>query len=456
MIAVVVALLLRGGGSDTAKQAPAMAEALGYSQFDATGVLAVDTSAPLPGLVAADLAPALSGRVLRPEDLSPLQGGAAVATLPDARAPAPTLAVVSRDADAPKQVVEGRHLAPAGSYRGAALYQAGNAVIAVRGRVLLAGASAQAVRAALDTQADPHARMDPASFARRLGSLNRRAPVRLVLRASDLIATRLAAAAKRSPWLRAIRDAAATLSSQGQDVVVRAHIATDEVELTPGDLPFAPGPQTPQIRTNEPAALGVRGVPQLLALLRALDPAGFADLDAPDTFIPGILGVDLGDLQAGLTGDSTLSTNDLHHYILRAQPPDTGAWRTALDRLDKLTDVLGFVGVTDIRIDNDGPGKRVTRNGRLLVRVAVIGPVVVVTNDPRVDFNRVAAAPPAPKPPAARGGLAVLVRAGFLRRYLLTRVPGAGPLAQFLGDLTGWAQSALTGVDLTLRARVGQ
>jgi len=411
---VVVVLALRGGSTQKTKRAPAMAEALGYSRFDATGVLAVDTTAPLPGLVAAELAPALSGRVLRAADVRPLQGGAAVATLPDARAPAPTVTVVSRDATGPKQIVERRHLARTGSYRGAALYAAGRAVIATRGRVLLAGPSAQAVRAALNTQADPHARMDPASFARRLGSLNPRAPVRLVLRAGELVATRLAAAAKRSAWLRAIRDAAATLSSQGQNIVVHAHIATDEVPLTAADLPFAAGPQTPQIRTNEPAALGVRGLPQLLALLRAFNPAGFADLDALDTFIPGILGIDLGDLQAGLSGDSTLSSSDLHHYTLRAQPPDTASWRTALDRLDKLTDVLGLVGATDVRIDNDGPGKRVTRNGRLLVR------------------------------------------APFLRRYIPARLPHAGPLAQLLGDLTGWAQVALTGVDVTLRLRVGQ
>ena len=445
-VGAVITVVSGGGGDDEgAARADARAEALAFAPRDAPGIAAVDTGAPAAGAILQQLVPRLTNRALQAGDVAPLLGQDAAVALLDPRARRGSVSFVPRERSDLDAVTRG--LRATGSYRGARLYSSGGGALAVRGDALVAAPDDAALRRALDARADPAKHLTPTAFETRLGDLPETAPVQVVFDARAVLTAQEPGLA-RTRWGRALRGGAAVLAAAGDGV--RIPFRLDSAPgLTRADLPFAPGARVPVARGRAPYVLGVRGFDRLLNFLRATDPERFAAIDRLEGAVPSFLGLDVGDLLRNLSGDATVTSRDLRTLVVRTDPRDAGAWRTAIGAAGTLSGLLQTLGVDGIEIDEQ-PGEvyRLRVDGRLIVRAAIFGRTLVVTNDPSADLRAAAVAPRSPVPPGAAGGLTVRVEAATVRARLgqMLDLPAeAAPILVRLRDLTGWARAETSG-----------
>lgn len=414
VVAVVVVVLLVTGGDD--EPAGPRIEPLAYVPAAARdAVFDLDTGAPLVGVAVEQLASRLTGGGLTAAAVRPLLGGRVVVAMGGGK----TWLVFATDAKAPR-------VGP-----GAAVAQRGGAVV-------VAPTAADA-RAALETARQPAARYARASFDKRLAGLPRGGSARVAFDPRAQLAKRAPPLAG-TRWARSLRDGAAVLALDGDDIEAPFKITADPIGLTPADLPVAAGPQAPSARGRAPVVIGLRDPARTLAFAR--DVGLFKELDVVDK-LPGFLKPNLNDLGPNGTITST-SLTDVEHLTLRTEPPDAGDWASKLGRLDALSDVAGSVGLTDVEIVHRDGVYTLSEKGRLVVRVGVFGRALVLSNDPRADL-RAAANAPVVEVDGATGGLTARLAA----TALLPQLPAI--LSTRLGDVTGWARAELTGVSGQLR-----
>ncbi|MEA2358012.1 MAG: hypothetical protein QOI62_1272 [Solirubrobacteraceae bacterium] len=445
VVAVVVAVLLLRGGSDRDAAPKALAdEPLAYLPGGAKAVLDVDTRAPLVGLAVSQLAPRLSGGALKAGDVTPLLGGRAAAALGGDGGAVLALVAPRRE---PVDALA-RRLTAAGEYRGARLYAipgGGQAALAARGATVVAGPSAALVRRALDARAQP--RPARAAFDRRLKGLPPDAPLRIAFDPRALLhdqAPKVAA----TRWGRALRDGAAVLEATADGLRLPFRLTSDPTGLRPADLPMATGAQAPSTRGRAPLTIGLRTAAQGAAFAKATGQPALALLDE----VPGFLRPDIG----GLTGAATISSSgaDLRRFTLVTDPPDPGDWAAKLDRLDALSGLIRTVGLADVRIDAKDGVYQLEQNGKLVVRAAVFGPTLALSDDARADLRAAARAPLDPPPPGAAGALTVRLQAKAARAIVGRPLGLPALVLDRLGDLTGWARAELDGVTGELRLPV--
>jgi hypothetical protein len=229
---------------------------------------------------------------------------------------------------------------------------------------------------------------------------------------------------------------------RGDRVVLPFRVKADPAALKPSDLPVTPGRGAPRTRGNGPVVAATRSPAQTLAFLRA---AGL--LPALDLLgrAPGFLRPDLSNLGP----DATLTTADARAFTVLLTPPDPGDWSTKLARLDALSGLIRFAGLADVRIDRQPDGAySIRQGGALAARAGVYGRAVVLSTDPRADLRAAARAPATPPPPGAAGALTLRLSPSVLAALLPVLV------RRHVGDVTGWARTALAGVEGELGVRV--
>jgi hypothetical protein len=416
---VALVLLLRGGGDDKGRSV-ARAEPLAYVPDGGNdAVFDVDTRAPLVGLAMEQVAPRLTHGALTAAQVRPLLSGRAVVAIRGDRA----WLAFATDAPAPRLA------------RGAAAARRDGVVVVAPSRAQL--------DASLQAAARPAASYSRATFDKRFAGLPANASARVAFDPRKLLAARAPQLAS-SRWATSLRDGAAVLTTKGTQLRAPFKITGDPVGLGPEDLPIATGTQPPVARGSGPLVVGLRDPARTLAFARAT--GVLSELDLVDQ-LPGFLRPNLDDL--GPNGTLTTPTvGDLDHLTLRAEPRDPRDWSSKLGRLDALSGIAKQAGI-DIDIDHHDGAYDISQDGKLVARAGVFGRALVLSNDPNADLRAAAAAPTAPAPSGAAGGLSLRGRA----TALIGELPAL--ISARLGDITGWARAELTGVtgelDLALR-----
>jgi hypothetical protein len=452
--AALAFVLARNSGKNDTVPAPATdtrARALAYAPRNAPALIGVDTGSAGASLVLGALVPRVSGGALTANDVSPLLGNEAVVALLDPRTGRSQLSMVAKDPDALRALA--RRLKQTGSYRQATLYQGpqGAAVAIKDDDTLIAASDQPTVRRALATQATKSAHLAPDEFDRRLAGLPTTADVRTIFDPKRIVVAQRLPGVRNTRWGRSLTNGAAVLEEGGPGLRLPFALQTNASRINDRDLPFAPGPQAPQIRGRARLLLGVRDLGRLIAFLRKADPQRLGGLDTLQNGLPGFLRVNVDGMLDALTNDGTISSSDaLAHFAARTNPPDPSAWSQPLKRLSTLSSVLQRLGIDNIRLSEQGADAyRLDVDGDLVARVGVFGRTLVITDDANSNLRATATAPPAPTPPGARGGLTLRMQASEGRRLLsdLFGLPeSAGAILGRLGDVTGWARAATDGV----------
>lgn len=457
-IAVVAVVLVRGGSKDEPaprSQGDTRAEALSYAPRNSPALVGVDTGSAAASLVLGALVPRVSGGALTPNDVSPLLGNEAVVAVLDPRTQRAQLSMVAKDPDALRALT--RRLKPHGDYHGATLYQgAQGTTLAVKGDTIVGASDEATVRRAIDTAANAANHLTPAQFDARLAGLPKTADVRAVFDPKRVVVATRLPGVLNTRWGRSLTNGAAVLEEGGPGLQLPFVLQTDATRINDNDLPFGTGNTPPRMRGNAPLLIGVKDFAQFIAFLRKADPKRLGGLDSLQNGLPSFLRVNVDGLLGGLTGDGTVSSDDgLAHFAARTDPPNPDDWRTPLQRLSTLSSVLQSLGIDNVKLSEEpggGDAYRLEIDGKLVARVGIFGPTLVITDAATTNLRATANAPAVPPPPGAAGGLTLRLKASEGRRLLggLFGIgsgdEGASVILDRFGDLTGWARAATDGV----------
>jgi hypothetical protein len=462
LLSVGAVLLLRDNDEDaqppaTQPRGTGRAEALAYAPKNAPTVVGVDSGSPAAGLVLGQLVPRLTNGALRAQDIAPLLGNEAVVALLDPDTQRSQLSFVAKDQRTLQRLTS--RLDQAGTYKGAQLYRGpqGSAV-ATKTTEVVAATDEPTVRRALDTRDNATAHLTPQEFDRRLAGLSTTAPVRAVFDAKRFVRRRLPGVLN-TRWGRSLTNGAAILTAGDDGLHIPFKLQTDASRINDDDLPFATGPDPPQIRGDAPLLIGVRDLAPTIRFLRRVDPDRFGGIDALQRDLPGFLRIDVDGLFNGLTNDGTISSADmLDHAVVRTDPRNPADWRDPLERLSGLSNVLQNLGIDNVKLDEEpGDAYRLTIDGRMVLRAGIFGPTLVATDDPRANLRGPATAPPAPTPAGAAGAATVRLTQREIRRFIADQFglpQEANLILDRVGDLTGWARSEREGLTGELRLAI--
>jgi hypothetical protein len=340
--------------------------------------------------------------------------------------------------------------------------------LGVRDGDLVLAATTTALRDAFALR-DRQGGLTRATFEQRLGPLNQPALIRAVAAPRALLSAR----AHGVPWVDALRGGALAVRIEKPGVRLRVHLSTDPARVTDADLPLAPGAQPPSPAPgSRPIFAGVRNLAQTIHVLDAakggLDvpflnnlTSALATLDAVKgplkTF--GRIDVDAA-LIDQLTGTTTITPEAPNTLALRAELRDGGPLRTALDRIAAVPDFAVRLAGVALNVEHGGTDAyTVTRDGRPLLKVAVLGTTLVVTNDLRARLQAIADRRPQRTSPASSGALALHADGSAVQDELIRRL-GLPQLARLViggfGDVDGSARAERSGLDVDLTLTLNQ
>jgi hypothetical protein len=171
------------------------------------------------------------------------------------------------------------------------------------------------------------------------------------------------------------------------------------------------------------------------------------------------------DLVDRLTATTTFATDaDGRPITARAELADPRPATEALDRLRALSRLgpladLAGIDTGGVRVEEEAGRFTVLQDDVPIVVLAVRGSVLVAANDPRVDVDAVAAAPPVRlPPPPGPGALQAVIDGRAAARILLERLglpAEAGIVLTGLGSPALSARAELDRTDLLLRIPLG-
>ena len=389
--AVVAVLLLRGGDEESKRPSTPRADPIAFVPAERADLaLDLDTRDALVVLAAQRLVPRVSS--LTPLQATPLLGGpVAIATTPEG-----SYLAFSTDARPP----------PGGRR--------------ARGRVVVVAPRPTPLAPA------PGARR---RFDARFAGLPPAEGVRAAFRPQSLLSPGVA----NTRWGRSLRDGAAVLTD---DLRVPFLVHADPAGIAPADLPIAPGAGAPTTHGRAPVVIGLRDPARGVALARE---SGLVPELALVDRLPGFLRPNLADL--GSDGTLTMPTLAPERMTLRAEPRNPGDWATKLGRLETLSGIAK--GVVGLDVEERDGAYTLLQDGRVIVRAAVYGRVLVLSTDSGADLRAAAAAPATPLPPGAAGGLTLRATAAALGPDVPALLRG--------GTVTGWARAEPSGVSGELR-----
>jgi hypothetical protein len=384
-VVVVVVLLLRGGDDDSERPTMPRADPIAFVPAERADLaLDLDTRDAFVVLAAQRLIPALSS--LTPAQVTPLLGNrVAVATTP-----AGTYLAFSTDAPPPP----GGRRAP--------------------GRIVVVA---------------PRPTLTPAPGARRrfddrFAGLPPADGIRAAFRPQSFLQPGVA----KTRWGRSLRDGAAVVA---EDFRVPFLVHADPAGILAGDLPIAPGATAPATHGEAPVVIGLRDPARSVAFARD---SGLVPELAVVERLPGFLRPNFNDL--GTDGTLTLPRLSPERLTLRAQPRNPGDWASKFGRLEALSRIASPVVGLDVQ-ERDGV-YTLLEDGRVIVRAAVFGRVLMLSTDPAADLRKAAAAPATPPPPGAAGGLTLRATAAALGTTV--------PALLRSGTVTGWVRAEPSGL----------
>jgi hypothetical protein len=345
--------------------------------------------------------------------------------------------------------------------RGGKWYLRGGGVAGVEGADVVLGKDAAAVDAAIATR-QRGGGLTRRTFEERLGPLAHPAAlIRAVANARSVVGPRAAGVR----WVDALREGALAVSLEGQALKVRVHLATDPARITDANLPIAAGAQAPRAAPgSRPIWVALRDVGQSVQVFDAakgqlqlpfLDTIknALATLDSVKGPLKTFGRIDVDALIAQLTGTTTITEEARPDtFALRAELQDGGPLRTALNRIAAVPDFALRLARVDLNVRRSGEAYIITESKNPIMKVAVLGNTLVLTNDQQLGLRGVADRRPQSASPTTRGALAAhadgtAVQDEIVRRFdlpSLARVVLGG-----FGDLDAAARAERTGLDLT-------
>jgi hypothetical protein len=365
-----------------------------------------------------------------------------------------TAAVVGRSEDGVKKVLD-----RAAERRGGKWYLRGGGVAGVEGADVVLGRDARAVDAAIAVHRGGGG-LTRRGFEERLGPLARTvALMRAVANARAVVAPRAAGV----KWVDALREGALALSVERAGLKLRVHLATDATQLSDADLPIAAGAEAPKPAAGtRPIYVALRDVGQSIKVFE--DAKGQLDLPFLDgvksalSTLDSVKGplrtfgrIDVDGLIGQLTGTTTITEEARSNtYALRAEMQDGGKLRTALNRLAAVPDFALRLARVDLNVKRSGEAYTITKSGRFVVKLAVLGNTLVIANDP--DAGLRAIADRRPELAQSEGALTAhadgsAVQDEIIRRFNLPSL--ASIVLGGFGDLDASARAERTGLDLT-------
>lgn len=336
----------------------------------------------------------------------------------------------------------------AGSYDGATLYRtAGAATFAVDGATLLFASSQAGVQAALNRHA--HGRgMSSAGFSQATSGLSAHPLVQAFGSLSSLLSSPGAASARKIPWVAAIRNYAAAISSTSSGLTVQFRLDTSGGSLTGAELPIAGGTATPEVAGTLPISVGVRDPAQSFAFIeaaeRATDPAGYARFVEAESAAKGRSGYDLNTFAALLTGDLVIESNT-KTTMARAEVSDPAS---AARQLAALAPVVRDVLPAASGISRLPGGFYAIRQGHgKAFDLGLVGHELAAGLATPAQLRAFAAAP-ATAVPGAQGSVAVRIGLLELLRVALRNAPSqlVQSVLSTLGDVTGSVSATPAGL----------
>jgi hypothetical protein len=386
-------------GSDQGRQLRELSRTFAAARFAADGVrqsvraLGLDADADLPDVLGGPIV--VAGPAAAARGLADSIEGLGL-DLPAIARAGGTAAVVGRSSDDVAAVLRRatedrrmrrlRDVAP--GIEGYGLPE-GAGVIGRREAYLVLGGDASAVRQAFATH-DGKGGLTRATFAERLGPLAR---VPALIRAAGEARPILSAKATDVPWVEALRQGSLAVAIQKPGVRLRVHLATDPTKVTDAQLPLAPGAQGPR---PAPGAreidVALRDPAQTIRVLQDVRDG----LDLP--FLDGVKDalrtldsvkgplktfgrIDVDDIIGQLTGTMTITPERENAIAVRAELRSGDDLRTALNRLAAVPDVALDVAGVDLNVTRDDEAYMITQKGETIMKLAVLGSTLVVTND---------------------------------------------------------------------------
>jgi hypothetical protein len=366
-----------------------------------------------------------------------------------------TAAVVGRGEDAVKRVLD-----RVATRRGGKWVLKGGGVVGVEGADLVLGKDAATVDAAI-TVHRRGAGLTRQTFEERLGPLaHTRALIRAVADARSIVAPRAAGV----KWVDALRGGSLALSIQRAALKLQVHLATDPSQLTAADLPIAEGAPSPTPAPGaRPIYLALRNVGQSVKVFDAakddlqlpfLDSIknALATLDSVKGPLKTFGRIDVDALIGQLTGTTTITQEARPNtFALRAEMQDGGPLRTALNRLAAIPDFALRLASVDLNVRRSGEAYIITRGGKAIMKVAVLGNTLVVTNDQLAGLRAIADRKPQATT-ASQGALTAHAGSTAVQQEIVRRFHLPSLASIFLGgfgDLDASARAETTGLDLT-------
>jgi hypothetical protein len=338
--------------------------------------------------------------------------------------------------------------ASTGTRDGATLYTVGSAAFAVDGPTVLLGASPTVIATALDRHARSQG-ITPSEYAGDIAGLPKAAAVEAFGNLLGVLSRPSASAAKRVPWVSALRGYATTISADSGSVTFQYRVDTSGAQLTAAQLPFAGGSTAPSLAGSLPISAGLRDPAQVISFVLAAeqvaDPKGYTRDARQLANLKRKIGVDLQGLLSLMSGDLILSS-DTHTTLVRMQISDPSKAAQVLAR--------GAGDSPDSGWRRAPGGGYLFRSGKRWLPLRLIGDQLVAGRATSAQLAAFAAAP-ATQASGARGALAFKIAVAPLIEMALKQKPASAEsavverlLLSTLGDLSGWSAAsptALTG-----------
>ena len=305
------------------------------------------------------------------EDVRPILGNPAVLGATDIRSfladdndDSFVAALQADDQEALESLIEKSGAEEAGETAGATKYEDGGSVFAVDDDVVVLADSERSLDRALE-RADGDDRLTQDEFEGAFDENPNAALAGVYANLQNLIASSAEGrtAAKRIPWVGALRTLGLTMKASGDGVGVDFVARTESEGLTEEDLPMAAGDESPPVlaRPGE-LGLGLRDLSQVIRFAEAagqsIDPSGFGDYEQAKQTLDSRLGISIDDDLIGqLNGDVSASIALGTDFAVRAELRDPGAFEETLTKIaEVLPTFLEGAGVSGLSLEEPSGG----------------------------------------------------------------------------------------------------
>jgi hypothetical protein len=478
LIACLGTLAVAGCGGDD--DATGIGAALSYVPADTPFAVAIDTDlegdqyksldAILGRFIGADTIKALLKAQLTmgqegvdfDKDIKPLLGNPAVISATDVTSflsdseEAGFLAVLEvDDTDALDSLIDKTQAEQRGEVAGATVYQDEDTFFAVEDDVVVLAGSRELLDSALD-RADGEDGLSEEDFEAGLEGLPDDALARVYVDVQGLLGqSESAAAARKIPWVDALRTLGLTVSAHEKSIDVDFNLRT-EGDLDEQDLPLATGEEAAEV-VQRPGEIGVglRDPRQLVTFfesaLEAVDPQSFGDYEQGKRAVAGRFDLDVEkDLFAQLGENVSVSATIRGEFGVRAEVKDPAAFERTVD---KVADALPELSSDVQGVERSGGLYRVRFAGGGTFVFGMAGDAFVLATDP-ARARALGTAQPSPVE-GARGSIVLRAGAQGIARQLLERIapqfnipdPLVPVLARPFDELTGSIESSTDGLE---------